>query len=244
MYTKIYISGHELELYQYDKSPAPRAPSRKKSKVSPFTGTLRIRRWDNANKTRKAFRRLVFANVVQGRPPALLTLTMLHVAPLSDSYPKIKEFFRRLRVKGIVERYIAVPEFQKRGAVHFHVLVWGKITEYVSKERHTRTLQNIWGYGYVDIIQTDGSPKLASYLSKYMSKTVSDNRLAGQKAFSTSSKVLRPVSYNTQTAIDYIRSEFSLGVENLPLHVRQFSTEWLGTCTYKKYVIQTNEKPT
>lgn len=239
MYTKIVISGNELELYQYDKAPQPKRSTRKKSKISPFAGTLKLRRWDNGNKTRKQFRRIVCANVAQGGSPALLTLTMLQVTSLHEAYGRLTTFFQLLRKKGVTDRYIAVPEFQKRGAVHFHVLCWGRITDYVVNERHTRIIQNLWGLGYVDIIQTDGSPKLATYLSKYMSKALFDHRLSGQKAYSTSRAVLRPVSYNTQTAIDFIRSEFSLGVDNTPLHVRQFSTEWLGTCTYKKYVINT-----
>jgi len=243
MYTKIVISGNELELYQYDKTPQPKRPTTRKSKVSPFSGTLRLRRWDNGNKTRKQFRRIVCANVSQDRPPALLTLTIMQNTTVPEAYNRLTTYFQRLRKKGIIDRYIAVPEFQKRGAVHFHALTWGKIIDYVPKERYTRTLQNLWQYGFVDIIQTDGSPKLSTYLSKYMSKALFDYRLSGQKAYCTSRQLLRPVSYNTPAAIDHICSEFSLGVENLPLHVRQFSTEWLGTCTYKKYVIQTNEKP-
>lgn len=236
MYTKIIDSGQYLEVYNYEKEPLPKRKSRKTRKTSPFTGTLRVRRWDNSNKTRQAFRRLVYTNVVGDYAPALLTLTFMQITSLRQAYQEFKLFFRRARKFGLIEKYIAVPEFQKRGAVHFHILVWGNIVNHVKTERSTRLIQNLWWFGYVDIIQTDGSFKLAGYLSKYMSKAMQNERLGGERAFSTSRNVLRPMSFKTPLQVDYVSQEFALDtVENPPLQTHTFSTEWLGQCTYKLY---------
>jgi hypothetical protein len=37
-------------------------------------------------------------------------------------------------------------------------------------ERKTRTLAKLWGEGYVDATKTDGSGRLAYYISKYITK--------------------------------------------------------------------------
>ena len=37
-------------------------------------------------------------------------------------------------------------------------------------ERKDRVLANLWGEGYVDATKTDGSGRLASYISKYITK--------------------------------------------------------------------------
>jgi len=105
------------------------------------------------------------------------------------------DFILRLRrVFGRVS-FVAVPEFQdkkKRGALHYHTLVWGlpqslgdirykkKILSY-GLERTFRLIGGIWGRGFADVIQTDGSSKLSYYLSKYFSKAWLDKRFDGHR---------------------------------------------------------------
>src|SRR5690606_27837965 len=88
--------------------------------------------------------------------------------------------------------YIAVSEFQKRGAIHFHALFWGLPAEVFSQERQTRTIALIWKQGFVYMKETDGNDKLSSYLAKYMVKTFTDPRLKNKKAYLASRNIKRP----------------------------------------------------
>jgi hypothetical protein len=76
---------------------------------------------------------------------------------------------------------VAVSEFQKRGAIHFHALVWGIPPSVVKAERHTRLVASIWGQGFTDMIETDGNSRLASYFAKYMKKAYLDPRMLKKK---------------------------------------------------------------
>ena len=107
----------------------------------------------------------------------LLTLTFrANVQDLDEAW-KCFGYFNKLMRWRFGERwqYVAVPEFQKRGAVHFHLAVNGYY--------HANTVRRLWhravgGYdGNVDftspkkIKKNSWNPKrVAGYLAKYMSK--------------------------------------------------------------------------
>jgi len=232
MYTKIIQSGDLVEKYEYEYAPATHKHRRGDKTKYP---RRHIRRSDTLSRLRRHFYRTVRANIFRAAPD-LLTLTMRDVREISAAYRYLTLFVQKLRRRhGDNFFYIAVPEFQKRGAVHFHILIWG-FNQYVESERKTRYLATLWGHGYVDFIQTDGSPKLAGYLSKYMGKTMSDARLVGKKAFVASRNIMHPVSLSTPFQLDEFQKEFPLDtVENFPLQHCQFHTQWLGKCDYKQY---------
>lgn len=113
--------------------------------------------------------------------------------------------------------------------------MWDLPPEYAENETYTRRIQNLWRYGYVDIVQTDGSPKLSSYLAKYMRKAMHDKRLMGKKAYSASRNILRPVSFNTQPAVDFACEAWGIGPDTKPNMEREYYTPYLGTCRYRAY---------
>lgn len=237
-YEKVTRSGTLLEHWHYERSPAT-PKGRARDRINPLKERYRKharRRPDNIRRASSAFRRLVRANLVGAKNPALLTLTMLQELPLKSSSKLLTIFFARCRKRfGKQFKYIAVPEFQKRGAVHFHALIWNLPKEKISNERTTREIQRLWCAGFIDLIETDGSPKLAGYLSKYLSKSMSDIRIGGEKAYHTSRNILRPMSIGTHTLTDEIKS--LLGLDETPTHLHKFKTDWLGQCTYTCYHI-------
>lgn len=243
MYQKIIRSGNVVEIYTYDKEPPPYRPRKKTKFKNPR------RRYKNVQSSRASFFRLVQANVCRSSPPAFLTLTMREVVSLGEGWRAFKKFFLRLQYNSDTRiRYIAVPEFQKRGAVHFHCLVFGFTHEEIIGERLTRRIAKLWGHGFVDIRPSDGSPALAGYLAKYMSKAMFDERLSGKRAYSASRSLLRSVSLRSKTAISLIEAEIAgarigfhgeieEGVDKplLPEKEVQYMTKWLGSCNYKRY---------
>jgi len=197
MYVKVIKSGDTYEIYKYEREPSPiKRGTRKKSLTNGYRRAAR-RTPLNAERTRKTFIRIVRSNLSRDERPTLITLTMRDIVSIDVAYSCLTAFHNNLRAKfGKGFRYVAVPEFQKRGAVHFHILYWGLPVEVIEHERTNRTIQNIWALGYVDCLLTDGSQKLAGYLAKYMSKSMQDDRIAGQKAYACSRNVLRPMSFS------------------------------------------------
>jgi hypothetical protein len=103
----------------------------------------------------------------------------------------------------------------------------------------TRDLQACWSRGWLDILRTDDSPKLASYMAKYMSKTMSDNRIAGNKSYSASRGCVRSVLLNSPLQIEVFSQEWPEvdDVDNKLDSVddeKVYSTQWLGRCRYRK----------
>jgi len=237
-YTKVIKSGNLLEIYQYEKAPTLTYAHRRK-RTPADAGDKRYsspkpRRIDNVLRAKRKFIRLVRANCDGTSKPALLTLTMYAITPLSTASALYTTYARLLKKTfGSTLRYIGVPEFQRRGAVHFHVLVWGIPDQVVLNERDTRYLQNLWGYGYVDCVPTDGSSKLAGYLAKYMSKSLLDERIIGKRGYYANASVLRPLFFKTAVIADH--TQVMWGVDKSLVHESVFMTEWLGSGRYYRY---------
>lgn len=102
-------------------------------------------------------------------------------------------------------KYLAVPEFQKRGAVHYHILsnlgledknviLEQKIKK--GKAENCDTLYDVkfWSKGFVrvDFIKGDYK-KIYSYICKYMTKDI-DNKLFGKKRYFYSQNLQKPTT--------------------------------------------------
>jgi len=266
-YTKIVHYGDTLQVFEYEKNLPIRRKSRAANSYTKRDRKNVTRSAHSIRRARVAFERVVRANIGGDANPTLITLTMHQKLSYGASSVIFTRFVARLRRRyGKTFRYIAVPEFQKRGAVHWHVLLWGFPIEYGcvgnirrkgSKkifvetcseerqcERKTRRISRLWLRGFTDAIATDGSTRLAAYLSKYMSKSMQDFRIGHKKAYYASHNCLRPVSYTSATisgsaavklALFHVKSA---PVDNFPLQEREFDTEWLGRCNYKLFRIQ------
>jgi len=249
-YNRFIKYGETFELYEYDREPLP---ARKRTtrvrhdddgdsnmgadgKDSLSERQLGKRR-DNAKSAAMAFRRLVSSNLTGTEPPILVSLTYAeNQEDLSIGYADFRSFIQALRYKfGKAFRYVCVPEFQARGAVHFHALFWGLPFELVSQERSTRTIAMMWGHGFIDMIPTDGHEKISSYLAKYMSKAFTDPRLRNQKAYTASRNVLRPTVGKGFAPVWPVLDDY---VGNSPIVMQKtYWTKYLGNCKYTVYQI-------
>lgn len=268
-YQKVLISGSLIEVTTYDRSPKKYTwgthPLRKKNRSPRPRGTMR-RRADNLIRLRRGFVRIVRSNLGGDVPPTFITLTFVRDVPIRDAYACLTGFAARCRKSfGRAFKYIAVPEFQKRGAIHFHILAWGipqevilheepfesrQLNQYrlnrfyvwankngfdITESRGDRTLQHFWALGFVDCMPTDGSEALAGYLAKYMSKAMLDDRLRNERAYICSRGIMRPVSL-PGIAVSYSDEIFGIDLSTaIPLHSRQFGTQWLGVGRYASY---------
>jgi len=246
-YTKAIVYGDYLETYYYERNPivSERPRDSYKSRTSNTvvvndvvdseqSEATKKRREDSARRTELAFRRLILANLRDVECPVLVTLTYAELQ--TDIGSARKDFYNfQKRASRIFKnwKYIAVPEFQKRGAVHFHAMCWGIPESVVRHERSTRLVAELWGKGFVDLKQTDGSFKLAYYLAKYLGKAHVDSRLFGKRAYSASKNIERPqvVTHVQEWAL---LQEFQLSTDDL-LRQREFETRMMGKGRFRLY---------
>lgn len=240
-YGKTIVAGQTVEVYRYERAPQVALGTKRKRTQTDSGGprTPVPRRYDSIRRLKRGFTRHVQANLSGKGAPSFLTLTFATNADLNTGLQCFREFIALAKKEfGDGFSHITVPEFQKRGAVHFHCLCWGIADKYVENERYTRYIQSIWARGYVDIIPTDGSPKLASYLSKYMQKALQDERLYGRRAYYYSRNTLRPMLYKTTAVVHHAKE--ILGGELRLISEKTYSTEWLGEGKYEIYEIVDN----
>ena len=105
--------------------------------------------------------------------PKFLTLTFAdNITDLETANEEFTKFNKRLSYKlyGVhknVLKYICVPEFQKRGAVHYHAIYFNM--PYMD----FKELGKIWGKGYIFIEGVSKKDKIddfAKYIAKYINK--------------------------------------------------------------------------
>jgi len=195
-YKKMIISGDLYEIHETEKKPqiSHFRPSTVSKGCNLFSS---VRRSDNISATKRQLMRRVRTQLQKQGAPLFISLTFEQDS--QGLYPKqlgggeFHDFILRMRKIFPQLSYVAVPEFQdknKRGALHFHCLMWGvplSLGDIRFKdtllsqglERTFRIIGGIWSRGFVDVIRTDGSPKLSHYLSKYFTKAWLDYRFYG-----------------------------------------------------------------
>ena len=98
--------------------------------------------------------------------------------------------------------YLAVPEFQKRGAVHYHLLCNLPFIEIAE-------LQELWGQGFVKINKIDDVNNVGAYVSKYLGKEM-DERTFGKKKFFRSQNLKQSVELLGYVAQKFVERFLSL----------------------------------
>lgn len=259
-YKKTISYSNIVELYEYEKD-SPRVGERgrrTKKRISIKNKTEDLgengkdmvlprepspKREDNARRSAMVFQRLVSANLGDNSKPLLISLTYAeNITDIGQGHKDFNNFARNVRAKfGKQVRYIAVPEFQQRGAIHFHALFWGLPSKKLARtERRTRLVASYWGLGYVDLTMTDGNHKIAGYLSKYMIKGISDIKMSGRKGYFCSQNIIRPIVEKNAL----IEPLFFGGLKGVPdlsnakvLIDKEYDTKFLGKGRFRKFEI-------
>ncbi len=249
-YNKIIHCGNTIELYEYEKDIIRLKRNKTDGKRDFNDKDLGVdgkdnlserkfwKRQDNARRAELAFRRIVASNLKGSTRPLLITLTYReNITDLKKAYRDFSAFIQSLRYKyGNQFKYICVPEFQKRGAVHYHALFWGLPEEVFLLERRDRGIAKLWSRGFVFMKETDGSEKLSFYLSKYMAKAFVDPRLRNQKCYVASRNILRPKVMKgiSSLGVGIILDQYGVD-ESAPLVDRTYYTKWLGKGRYRVF---------
>jgi hypothetical protein len=251
-YNKLIRYADVIELYEYERDIIPGIRrSTKRRSVTPHREDLDAagevalserqlgKRQDNAGRASLAFRRILASNLGGSAQPLLVTLTCReNLTDLKIGYQHYRSFIKVLRNKyGKAFKYACVPEFQKRGAVHFHALFWGLPAEVFLLERQTRTLAGLWGRGFIYLKETDGNEKLSFYLAKYMAKAFTDPRLKNQKSYVTSRNIERPIVEKGFSPVWPVLDDF-VGEDNPPVVDKKYTTRFLGKGRHRIFKVK------
>jgi len=189
---KMYRLGDIYEVYKYE--------------IPVYAGYHKFKKYNNSNPTdenkkldnrkkvvtriRNRVRRLALANFDEHS--RFFTSTFAeNIKDMNFANNEFKKFIQRLKYHYGDFKYLAVVEFQKRGAIHYHM-----ITDFGYIEQ--KELEKIWGNGFVwikDLLTVNKNKpvdNVGAYIVKYMNKNVIDKRLMGKKAYFTSRNLVRP----------------------------------------------------
>ena len=193
---KLTIYGDYIDLIIY---PTPQFNH--SNQRTDYTKNPSTRRPDSLWRTRDTITKIILANSNQHPTfqPTFLTLTFKqNITDIKTANRHFKYFISKLKIKTQTKQlhYISVIEFQKRGAVHYH------ITFFNLPFIQTSELDKLWSHGFTNIRVVRQIEEVHKYVAKYLSKELIDSRLVGQKAYFTSRNLLRPVTTTNQQDID------------------------------------------
>lgn len=276
MYYKLIDNGHVLEVYAMERAPVnPHALEKDDFDALASLDYKNIiesnrlfhqdrdekkkfrecrkdeRRAQTIRDARNTCKRLAVANFNDS--DAFLTLTVARNCDDVTYYDsEFKKFIMRFNYKyGKKHKYLAVREFQKRGAIHYHLLMDFESAVITENEEALKALErevaDIWRHGFVDIqtltkSKRNGTPvdNVGAYLVKYMSKENDDSRLRGNKVYLCSRGLKRPVTYTGEEALAMIQQ---LGLDTKKeTFTNGYESEYLGKITYREYNLNRMKK--
>lgn len=232
-FIKLIVTGHVVEVYTYEKMPVPSARKGESSEEHDRLEKtedewLEDKRGDkkqNARRGRWNLIRLVNANFNENSKFVTLTFAD-NITDLDQAHVEFDKFMKRLRRKYGQFKYIAVVEFQKRGAVHYHFV---SDLPYIPKDE----LAAIWRNGFVRINKIEHVDNVGAYISKYMSKAEPDIRLRQRKNYFTSQNLDRPVIVRGDLA-DPLVQMWDLEHKK-EVYTDSYISEHHGKITYKQF---------
>ncbi len=150
----------------------------------------------NINRSKLECQRLAKCNANEWK--TFITLTYAENLKEIDVATKdFRNFIDKIKRIDKNLKYICIPEFQKRGAVHFHILtnIDIKDTRFISEQKGKKQFKHIkyWNKGYTKVDKLNNDiKKIIGYISKYMTKDI-DNRLFNRHRYYFSRNLKKPL---------------------------------------------------
>lgn len=165
--------------------------------------------YDSLKRKQKHYRNMRFtiARLIDtnfDKQTKFLTLTFKeNIHEIAYTNNEFNKFIKRLNyhihhTKKALLKYIATWEKQKRGAIHYHIILFS--FPYIPQN----TLATIWGNGFIKInkIDVDSVENRGRYVSKYFDKDL-DLKEHKQKAFFKSQNLKLPIENKLLTNTPY-----------------------------------------
>jgi hypothetical protein len=241
--SKVVIAGNYVEVLKYGKPISYGSlPQKRPVRYRGVRSKDGVRTGMSLNRAKSHLRRLINANAwhwlkKNGRRfiPIYLTLTFKdNVKDIKTANREYSKFIQRLNYemgcKKSYLKYVVVIEFQKRGAVHYHMVFFNLPFTENLKEKFL----DIWGKGFTKYQKIKNVRNVGRYMTKYMTKDINDKRLYGQKCYFGSNNLKKPISTNNQ---DLVESLFLLNLlpEYLKTFEKDFESEFCESINYREY---------
>ena len=244
---KLIQSGDVIEIYEYSEGyikgytlTENEIERRKGFKNNTDDTDSRER---SLRRAKTNLRRLINANVGQyGREfvAKFLTLTFReNIQDIKQANYEFSKFIKRLNyrlygTKKVNLKYTTVIEFQKRGAIHYHTIIYNM--PYLKADE----LSNIWGNGYIKINKIDDIDNVGAYVGEYLGKAeqgkdAEDDRLKGQKTYFSSKGLFKPLEITDKKIVEQVADALQ---NRKPTYTATYENEYLGIVTYKQYNIK------
>lgn len=228
---KLVVAGKIVELYEYSKTRFYGLASfPNKKKFYNLTGENGEIKRSEFSQKRSSFniRALVNSNPTLNK---FLTLTYKkNQKDLTKSNYEFQSFIKKIKYQEVFFQYICVVEFQKRGAVHYHLVC---DIPYIRKEK----IAKMWGNGFIKINRVRKVRNLGAYFAKHGTKDdiVESKKLAGRKKFFCSRGLNRPVIMRNPEMVKPFIEKNLFGL--VPFFEKSFSFDDL-TLNYRQYKIE------
>lgn len=218
------MSNHVVEIYTYEKQQWSGYEQGEKEGRRSAEECLE-RSVCSIYRTRQMVRRLILANF--DNDSKFVTLTFKeNLIDLDEANKRFKRFIQRLRYKYQTFKYLAVIEFQERGAVHYHMI---SDLPYI----RNKELAEIWKEGFVKINNITHVDNVGAYMIKYMVKDLADKRLSGRKSYLCSKGLDKPFEARGEEAERIIQA-YELE-KRKPVFSSSYEGEYTGKVEYMEY---------
>lgn len=199
---KIIKCGDYLQVYYY-KNPRERQNVEKLDTNTLHRGSVgsrEVKHIEDRNiiRTKLNCQRLAKANAKDWK--SFITLTYSeNMEDVAKSKKDLEYFFKNIKKVKKDFKYIAIPEFQKRGAIHFHLLTNLSLqdNDIITKQKNNNKYYDVkyWNKGFTSYEDISGDvKKIVGYISKYMTKDNADDRLFNFKRYTASQNLIKPVT--------------------------------------------------
>lgn len=221
---KIIANGHVIEVYRYEK-PTISEYKGNGGRTKETSERAEEHRKNSSKATRNRVRRQVLANFDERSK--FITLTYKdNVTDLEVTNRDFKRFIQRLRYRYGGFKYLAVIEFQERGAIHYHMI---SNLPYIENNK----LAELWGRGFVKINDIRHVDNVGAYMCKYMLKNVQDERLKGNKAYLSSRGLDKEIVYRGEDARRVLKA---LEIDKKEkVFTNSYESEHNGLIEYEEY---------
>jgi len=229
---KILEMGKILKVYEYEKPVMYGYQKNAGRKVSEVEVTKKETRVKVLHRIRNDIINLSISNF--DNKSKFITLTFeKNVKNLKVANREFKKFIQRLKYKYGDIKYLAVIEFQGRGAVHYHMLSDLKYVE-------NRDLRDIWRNGFVKINRIKHVDNIGAYIVKYTNKNCDDVRLHKRKAYLRSENLKKPKVLIGRNAIEF--AEKNKLLKEMPVYMDAYFSEHYGLITFREYNLKRAKK--
>jgi hypothetical protein len=237
MSRKIVVSGNIIEVWDYEKDLTINKRKDNKKPVGRTGQGIEDRKKeykDTVNyRARQNIRRLILSNFTDKN--LFITLTFEDNITLTEVTNKVfKQFIQRLKRKYRDLKYLSVIEFQKRGAIHYHMVCNYPVELLEGDNRREQELnfyKYLWGMGFVKIEDITGVDNVGAYLIKYLQKDFNRNFKEDKKRYLHSKNLIKPhiVDYEEFTGInEYVSTMY-------PVFTSQYDSMINGAVKYAEY---------